>query len=252
MKTGLTILCIFCLTPVAAADDPALLAYHRGDFSEAYEIASFGVESADSLAFQARTLLADGIHTGEQPDTALLKEAESLAIKVLKLDPEHLEGRIQLAISLSLQARMMSLKEINDSGYGELSKQLAEEVLQRDPDNAWAHGFLAVWHVEARRMGGVLVASMIGASLDDAKEHFEAAMRSASDNTVLRWQYARALMAFNPGRYRDEVYEILESIRVSTPDDALEFAVRDRAYGFQVMMAEQNLKPVKQKAQSTL
>lgn len=157
--------------------------------------------SADSLAIAARAVLSEAICLEVDPPTSKLKKAEAFARSALTLDPKHIEGRLQLAISLSLQARTMSLGEARRSGYGELTRDLARSVLADDPTNPYAHSFLAIWNLEVRRRGGAMGASIMGASLKDAFWHYEQAAEHAPDDAAIHWQFARALTALNPKKY---------------------------------------------------
>ncbi|MAK63005.1 MAG: hypothetical protein CMK09_18705 [Ponticaulis sp.] len=240
------------LASSAHAEDEMVIAFDDGRYDEAFTLAAATSETADRYAFQARSLLAQAIHHGEQPPNEVLKRAESLAAKALQLDKRHLEGRIQLALALSMQTRVMSLSEINGSGYGTLSRDLAESILEDNPQNVWAHGFLSVWHIEARRVAGPFLSGMAGASVKDGQAHFEKSVETDPENLVVIWQYARALMALNPKKYDDEINGLLSDIRDLSPKDALEAVVKDRASRFETEMTSRNFDRVKSLAQTTL
>lgn len=234
------------------AESPAETAFLTGRFEDAYQFAASEEESADRLAFQARSLLAQAIFQGEQPEAELLNSAESLSAKALSLDASHQEARMQLAIAISMKSRVMSLREIGDRGYDKLTRGLANDVLEADPDNAWAHGFLSVWHIEARRMAGMFLAGMVGASLEDAETHYQAAVDAQPDNLVIKWQYAPALMAFKPKKYRDEIATLLSEVCGAQPADALEETVQTRAERFRMLMTSEDFDHIKSQAQTTL
>ena len=42
----------------------------------------------------------------------------------------------------------MTVGEARKTGWGDEARDLAEAVLDDEPDNFYAHGFLSVWHVE--------------------------------------------------------------------------------------------------------
>jgi hypothetical protein len=221
---------ILMATPAALAEDNAYqIAFTEGRYADAAELAQ--VEpTADRLAFTARSTLADGISSPDyEPPPVLLDQAEHLARKVLELDPTHLEGRLQLAIALSLKSRTLSVRDIRRSGYGEETKALAEGVLKDDPDNTYAHGFLAVWHLEVRRRGGTIGASIMGASVKKGRRHYQAAISRAPQDASLHWQYARALTALNAKKYRNEISQALTSARQCATETSLEQVMQDRA-----------------------
>ncbi len=187
------------------------------------------LESADSLALAARAVLASAICDERDPPAATLRQAEAYARAALQLDPDHIEGRLQLAISLSLQARAMSLGEARASGYGELTRDLVEGVLADDPTNPYAHSFMAIWHIEVRRRGGGLGAAIMGASLEKAEWHYEQAAFHAPDEAAIHWQYARALTALNPDKYRETISLALLRANQCEDNTAAEAVMRARA-----------------------
>ena len=172
----------------------------------------------------AKTMCASG-----EPDPALIREALASADAALALDPRHGEGRLQKAIALSLLTRPMSLGEANRSGYGPQAKALAEGVLADDPANHYALGFLAVWHVEVHRRGGTLGAAMLGASLKTARKNYAEAVRLAPEDAGLRWQWARALAAFDAKKYRSEIESELEAAIAIDPQTDLDRVMQGRA-----------------------
>ncbi len=209
--------------PLARADEDTVL-------PDAEPVSEQTVQRpADILAAESRVLLSACILQGSCPDEQTPIEAAKLASRALGLEDGHVEARLQLAIALSMQARDMPLSEAREGRYAERMRALAEGVLEDDPDNAWAHGFMAVWHVEVRRRGGVFGAAFMGASLNAAEKHFEAITRTAPDNLILKWQYARALAGLDAERFDDEIKLILTDILDRTPKDDLEICAQERA-----------------------
>lgn len=216
------------LAPAAFADVAAYnTAFEQGRYVQAAEIAAQD-ETSDTLALAARALLADGMSGQEQPPAALLLRAETYARRALELDPTHVEGQLQLAIALSLKMRPMSTREARRTGYSGVPRTLAESVLLADPVNAYAHGLLAVWNVEVVRRGGPLGSAIMGASVREAREHYEKAVRSRPGDASIHWQYARALAALNPKKYRSDIDAALAAAQASPLDDALETTMAAR------------------------
>ncbi|MEM8921239.1 MAG: hypothetical protein AAGB25_07710 [Pseudomonadota bacterium] len=191
--------------------------------------AADALETADGHAFAARALLAEYATADEPASGELLRRAQASAEAALALEPDHAEGLMQLAISLSMQARPMSVREAMASGNGERARELAEMVLDADPNNYYAHGFLAVWHVEVRRRGGALGASVMGASVKKGRAHYERCAYLAPDNASLHWQYGRALIAHNPEKFGAEALEALDRALAANTDDHLEATSQARA-----------------------
>ena len=202
--------------------------FARGEYMAAATTAET-TATADDFAFAARALLAQCMTGSSEPDPGLVDRALKDAEAALKLDPHHEEGRLQLAIALSLKSRTMDAMAAWSAGYGEKGKKLAEGVLKSDPGNFYAHGFLAVWNVEVERRGGGAGAWMMGASLDAARKHYDSARALAPDDVGVHWQYARALAALDLNRHWSEVSAALDRAVSATAADHVEQVMQARA-----------------------
>lgn len=223
------ILALALISQAIAEPPDALAAYLSGEYAEAAVLAE-AAGQADGMALAARAVLADAmVLTDAEPAEETLKRAEALARAALAEDETHSEARLQLAIALSLQARGMSLRAARRSGYGELARGLADAVAADEPQNAYAHGFLAVWHVEVLRRGGRIGAMVMGASVKQARAHYQMAVAARADDCALHWQWARVLAATNARRFRPEIEAALAAAVRSPADDRLERVMQGRA-----------------------
>jgi len=206
-----------------------VMAFASGQYEEACTLA-LQIRSPDRLAFAARSLLAEAISASEdKPSPASIHQARELAAQALELSAQHHEARLQLAIALSLQVRDMSAREAWRSGSGKKARDLAQAVLEEDPENAYAHGFLAVWHIEVRRRGGRLGASLMGASITKASQHYQLARALRPHDAGLHWQYARALAALDARKHKDEIRTALQASLRSPASTALDTVMQKRA-----------------------
>lgn len=222
-------LLVLCCPLAEAQNLDALSAYAAGAYRDAVEITAASTE-ADDLALAARSVLAEALsRVGSDPEIGELQRAEELARAAVTADERHVEGRMQLAIALSLQARSMSVREAMKSGHGEVARELAEAVIADAPDNHYAHGFMAVWHVEVIRRGGRMGGVVMRASVKKGRAHYQAAAASEPDDASIHWQWARVLTGFNAKKYREEIDAALEAALNATPDDRLEEVMQDRA-----------------------
>jgi len=232
LAAGLGTLAVLASTmaPAAAHPTSAALAerFFRGDYIEAAALAEEGA-SADDLAFAARSLLAHCMTGSAGPDARLIERAVNNAESALRLDPDHEEGRLQLAIALSLKSRDMDLMAVWAAGYGEKGRKLADDVLKSDPRNFYAHGFLAVWNLEVMRRGGGMGAWVMGASVEASRKHYEQARALAPDDVGIHWQYARALAAFDLNGRSEEVKAALGRALAAAAADHVERVMQSRA-----------------------
>ncbi len=237
------------LTPAAFADDVAqLTAFTEGRYSDAVSLAAES-GAPDDLAFAARCLLADAMSTPDHiPPQAIVEQAETLARQALEVESSHIEGRLQLAIALSLRARPLTTRQAMNAGYGSDAKKLATAVLEDDPTNAYAHGFLAVWNIEVVRRGGSFGSSILGASVKKARRHYHAAIAADHDDASTHWQYAKALTALNAKKYRDEIDAALEAALSANTDSTLEGVMQARAEELQTALQTKKRKEVQKLA----
>lgn len=215
--------------PATADENAALHAFETGEYTLALaELVAD--EGANAAALRARILLADAVTIDAyQPPAPLVSDAKTAAEQALAIDPNNVEGRLQKAIALSLEARAMSLKAARKSGHVEQARDLVEGILRDDPSNKYAHGYLSVWNLEVLRRGGRLGGMIMGASLKEARAHYQQAVAVDSDDASVHWQYARALAALNLKRYEDDVRAALIAALASACETQLEQVMQSRA-----------------------
>ena len=230
----------------------AVLAYNSGDYGTAAALTE-GSDRADDLAFSARSVLAGAMSTPSgNPAADDLSHAEMLARRAIELDESHIEGRLQLAISMSLQARPMSNRQAMRVGLGQKAKDIAKAILVDDPNDAYANALLAVWNMEILRRGGRIGARIMGASVRAARAHYETAAAAAPDDGALHWQWARVLAATNAKKYRVEIEAALAASLAARTDDALERVMQSRAKRLQEVLEDGDLGAVKALAAALL
>jgi hypothetical protein len=237
MRAMRFMLCGWVVAAHAALSGPALAKptgvelsawFMRGDYIEAAAAAE-SQSGPDMLAFAARSLLAEVMTAGGTPDQNLVDRAMRDAEAALAMDHRHEEARLQLAIALSLKGRDMPLLDAWKAGYGQRARSLAESVLADDPDNYYAHGLLAVWHVEVRRRGGSMGAAMMGASVEAGREHYERAAALAPEDAGVHWAYARALAAYDAKGRRQEIGRALAAAARAKPASHVDEVMKTRA-----------------------
>lgn len=240
-------------SPAAFAEEDAhLIAFSEGRYQDAADLVETS-GTPDSYAFAARSQLAEAMSAPNYvPPYTRLDMAETLARKALAIDPAHIEARLQLAIALSLKARPMTTRQAMRTGYGEASKDLVLSVIEDDPDNPYAHGFLAVWNLEVRRRGGSIGASMLGASVKKARRHYQSAIAASPGDASIHWQYARALAALNAKKYRREIEESLQAALSCDADTTLEHVMQDRARILQVTLQTESRNAIERTAADML
>lgn len=218
-----------CFTPALADETPLEVSFTAGHYAEAATLGETQAD-ADGLAFAARSLLASAMSAADYvPPQDTVVKAEQIARRAVALDPSHIEGRLQLAIALSLRAHPLSTRQAMRAGFGDEAKALAEAVLADDPTNSYANGFMAVWHVEVVRRGGAIGSAIMGASINQARDLYAVAAKANPDDASLHWSYARALTALNARKYSDEIDIALNRALKARADSELERVMQARA-----------------------
>jgi hypothetical protein len=236
MRWLLILIMMIWPTAAQAEDQAHRIAFSEGRYSDAASAANVA-HTPDNLAFAARSLLAEAMSAEDFiPPPDLIDQAAQLARDALLEAPEHVEARLQLAIALSLKTRPMTTRQTLRSGYGDEAKRLVESVLEDDPTNVYAHGFLSVWHIEVRRRGGAIGASMMGASVKKGRKHYQEAVALSPDDASVHWQYARALAALNARKYRSEISQVLAAADACVTDTKLERLMQARARSLQSVL----------------
>jgi len=232
-----SLLLLLAIMPVAhGQSQEAMLAYASGDYRTAAALTERSGR-ADELAFSARSVLAEAMSMPSgNPAADDLSRAEALARQAIELEASHIEGRLQLAIAMSLQARPMSNRQAMRAGLGQKAKDIAETILADSPNDAYANALLAVWNMEILRRGGRIGARIMGASLRAARAHYGTAAAAAPDDGALHWQWARVLTATNPKKYRDEIDAALAASVAAQTDDELERVMQERSRRLQEIL----------------
>lgn len=241
-----------CTLPAIADQTPLEASFTSGQYTEAAALGETQAD-ADGLAFAARSLLAEAMSAADHiPPQDVVVRAENIARRAVALDATHIEGRLQLAIALSLRAHPLSTRQAMRAGFGDEAKALAEAVLADDPTNSYANGFLAVWHVEVVRRGGAVGSAIMGASIKQARELYALAAKANPDDASLHWSYARALTALNARKYRSEIDTALTRAITANTDSELERVMQMRAKVLQTALVNEKRREVQKIAEKML
>jgi hypothetical protein len=218
-----------CVSP-ATADPPvdAVSAYVQGRYADAVLICA-EAEDADALAFAARAALAQAVTADAADIDALTSRAMTFAQRALTLNPSHVEARLQLAAALGVKGRRASIAEAVMRGYARTGKDLIDQALALDPDNAWAHALLGGWNFEVVRRGGPTGAAMYGASVEKGEAAFDAARRLAPSDPIIAYQHAVALLEQGGEERVAKADLILAAAQGMRPRDAFERAIQGKA-----------------------
>jgi hypothetical protein len=215
-----------CATDINAN---ALTEFTAGNWRQAADLAS-RLRDGDNLAFAARALLASALlSSGSRARNADIAQARQYAEAALIMAPDHIEGRLQLATALGLQARSGSPARAFAAGLPQRVKRLLDSVSLDAPNQAWAYALLGGWHLEGLRIGGPLAHSLLGVDLSLGRAAFARAMRLDSSEAATPFYFAASLLALNPTRNAIEARALLVRSQGTPARDAFQSEVKARA-----------------------
>ncbi len=211
------------LTPIRGEPedlDRVAQLYRDGQFIEAAKLAEQAGD-ADGFAFAARALIADVMSS--EPGHAssnVLKQAEKDARAALDLDGNHLEGHLQLAVTLGLKGRRVGRLRAHFQGLARDGKIHLDQALEQAPDNAWVLSVLGGWHLEIVRRAGPKTADWLyKANKDTGMDYFERALSTAPHTLPIRHHYALLLLSFDEPALHERAKAVLTEAVEATAGD---------------------------------
>jgi hypothetical protein len=213
----------------SSIDSGAKSDFDAGRWRQAAETAS-RLHDGDNLAFAARSLLASALLSPSSRNrTSDIAQARQFAQAALIIDPRHIEGRLQLATALGLQARIGSPARAFAAGLPQRVRRLLDSVARDAPTQAWTYALLGGWHLEGLRIGGSAARAMLGVDLLTGKAAFARAMRLDSNEAATPFYFAASLLALNPSVNAAEARALLVRAQNAPLRDAFQGEVKSRA-----------------------
>lgn len=208
---------------VAFAEPPpeAARLYASGEFIAAANLAATQHTPSD-LTFVSHALLAACATDQTQNVDALLARAASNARSALQLDPNSVEAHINLALAYGMMGKRASLSDAIAHNYAGRGRQLINQALALDPNNARAHALLGAWHFEVLRRGGRLGALTYGARINAGLAEFRRSLALAPNDPLIPLQFAVALLQRDPQGNAAAARGVLQRTRGMSARDALE------------------------------
>lgn len=179
--------------------------YNAGEF-EAALAAARALDTADGFALASRAelvLMRYFMPPGERP--AAIEAALTDARLALEMNPEHLEGNLQAAISIGYRGKLK--RSMSDAWAG---KKYIDTALLHHPHSAWAKAVLGGWNGEVVMEAGRFFAGMLfGAKRKRAVQYFRAGLTIEPENIAIRTGFAITLLRFDRPRFETEAIELL-------------------------------------------
>ncbi|MCY4265073.1 MAG: hypothetical protein OXE78_09465 [Gammaproteobacteria bacterium] len=195
----------------------------EGRWQEAAELGeAAGTAMGLALAAEALSIYAYYV-LPEANRLELLQRAIELSEKAVQLQPSDPWVRFQLAHAVGRYAQSIPMIKALAEGYVSRSRQLAEEVLALDSEMVYALLQLGSWHIEVVLKASPLVARITyGASVNNALEHYERALKLAEADIVVYAEVGRGLLSLNRRKHGTRAKELLRQAADLEPRDAFE------------------------------
>ena len=185
-------------------------AFDAGCLAEAIELAQEGDTAQDHIHAAQALLAVCLMNKSRCAASQNAEKAEAHALAASNLEPANQEARLALAVSISLRLQALSTREARRTGEIRQPKKIAEALLNENPQDAYAHLVLSLWHIEVVKRGGRVGAMFMGASIRKAQEHYRAAIAIQPSDPVIHWEYARAMALVESSRLEDEIQKALD------------------------------------------
>jgi hypothetical protein len=201
--------------------------YEQGAMQEAAKLGA-EVGGADGLTLAAKATLVEAIYQAPaDAKPALLDEAAGYAKAALALEPDDVDAMIDLALALGHKADLAGPISAHLNGYATEGRALLDKALTLDPENAWAHGLLGMWHLQVvRHASDGLAAELYGASRAAGLDHCERAEALGPEDLALKYGCALTMLELDGQRYGQRAAQALEEVSRMPAQDAAEELVR--------------------------
>ena len=208
--------------------DAARNALREGLFVEAAEIGET-LNTSDGYALAAEALAIHGHYlAAEDTKTELLDRAMQFGQEAIRKDPDNPAAHLQHAHAMGRYTQAVGTLKVKREYAGRVRAAL-ERALFLKPGLAEAHLSLGAWHAEAIAGGGFMARVLFGASGNEARAHYKAALELAPDAKIVHAEYALGLLLLDRRRHLEEARSLLERARALPSLDAHDRIVHDRA-----------------------
>lgn len=222
--------CIGLLSAGAASGqsiEAARTVLSEGRFVEAAEVAE-ALDTSDGYALAAEALAIHGHYLAtEDAKAELLGRAMQLGQEAIRKDPDNPAAHLQHAHAMGRYTQAVGTLRVKRE-YARRVRAALERALLLKPGLAEAHLSLGAWHAEAIRDGGFMARVLFGASGNEARAHYNAALELAPDAKIVHAEYALGLLLLDRRKHLEEARSLLERAKELPSRDAHDGIVHDR------------------------
>ena len=211
-----------------AALSEAKQLYEDGAFDRAASIAHSD-ESLDGYVLAARALLVGNLVAGKDPDPDVEGRAARFAREAVELDADHAEANLLLGIAVGRLAVASAETGQDVRSLTQESRRHLDRALAAKPDDPTALAASAAWHFSVIEQAGSLLARLVGADANEAREQLGRAVENATDDMLKLLFLAMSAKQSGAAGARRIARDVLERLLELEPANRLEELVLDRA-----------------------
>ncbi len=201
----------------------AWVAFHAGEFQQAFELGSNLGAVGTSVAAKAL-----GIHTTylvKKPDEQLerYEQLAALAEQAIAILPKEANSYYRMAFGYGRYSQGISIAKALKMGLAGKVKTALDTCLKLNPKHAEAQLASALWHAEIiNKVGSTLGGFTYGAKRKLAEEHMKTALKLAPDMPIVHAEHAQMLLLLDEDN-EQEAADAFERATKLTPADAMDF-----------------------------
>lgn len=208
---------------IADALQDAWRAFHRGDFSAAYESGAALKALGASVAIKAGGIHATYLVDSEKEKTSRFEALAGLADEAIAALPDEANSHYRRAFALGRYSQTISITKALAQGIGGKVKESLDKTLKLAPKHAEAHTALGVYHAEiVGKVGGMLAKLTYGASAAEAEKQLKEALKLTPDSPIAWIEYGNALLLLHGEKREDDVAAAYAKAAKLKPKDAME------------------------------
>lgn len=201
----------------------AWLAFHRGEFQQAFELAQELGPCGASVATKALGIHATYLVKKPEDKLQRFELLAEIAEQAMDALPKEANSHYRLAFGLGRYSQSISIAKALSMGLAGKVKKSLDTCLKLNPKHAEAHLASCLWHAEIiNKVGATLGGFTYGAKQKLAEEHIKTALKLAPNMPIVHAEHAQMLLLLDEDN-EQEAADAFERASQCKPLDAMDY-----------------------------
>ena len=201
----------------------AWLAFHRGDFQQAFTLGESLGPLGASVAVKAIGIHATYLVKNDAEKLKCFEKAIALAEQAEAALPDEANSHYRKAFALGRYSQGISVAKALTMGLANKVKASLDTTLKLAPKHAEAHLAMGVFHAEViNKVGAMLGGLTYGAKAASAESHIKTALKLTPDSPIAHVEYANVLLLLHGEKKEDAAAAEFEEASKLKALDAME------------------------------